>query len=180
MELRGGKCEPIYYHAKPNNEYVNPNFNKDNEKESYIISLDANSLYASVVCYKVPYSEPKFDHNIFKYNTEYILNLDRYGQHLFVFAIDIYYPKIFHYRDFGIPILCDQAIPLCDKNKTKKLMSTFYDKKNYTISLHMLKYCLEKGLKLKKIHYVIYAEQSDFMKPYIFFESWEKNWMFNK
>lgn len=31
----------------------------------------------------------------------------------------------------------------------------------------MLKYCLEKGLKFKKIHYVIYAEQSDFMKPYI-------------
>ena len=46
-------------------------------------------------------------------------------------------------------------------------MSTFYDKKNYTISLHMLKYCLKKGLKFKKIHYVIYAEQSDFMKPYI-------------
>ena len=87
------------------------------------------------MCYKVPYGEPKFDHNIFKYTTEYILNLDRYGQHLFAFVID---------------------------------MSTFYDKKNYTISLHMVKYCLEKGLKLKKIHYVIYAEQSDFMKLYIF------------
>ena len=43
-------------------------------------------------------------------------------------------------------------------------MSTCYDKKNYTISHHMLKYCLEKGLKLKKIHYVIYTEQSDYMK----------------
>ena len=31
----------------------------------------------------------------------------------------------------------------------------------------MLKYCLEKGLKLKKIHDVIYAEQSGFMKSYI-------------
>ena len=50
-------------------------------------------------------------------------------------------------------------------------MSTFYDKKNYTISLFMLKYCLEKGLKLKKIHYVIYAKQSDFMKPYINFNN---------
>ena len=28
----------------------------------------------------------------------------------------------------------------------------------------MLKYCLEKGLKLKKIHYVMYTEQSNFMK----------------
>ena len=48
-------------------------------------------------------------------------------------------------------------------------MSTFYNKKNYTISLHMLKYCLEKVLKLKTIHYVIYAEQASFMKPYIYF-----------
>ena len=28
--IRRGKCEPIYYHAKANNKYVNPNFNKYN------------------------------------------------------------------------------------------------------------------------------------------------------
>ena len=64
--IRGGKCEPIYYHAKANNKYFKPNFNKDNEEESYRISLDANSLYASEMCYKLPYDEPKFDHNISK------------------------------------------------------------------------------------------------------------------
>ena len=42
--IRVGKCELIYYHAKANNKYVSPDFNKDNEKQSYIISLDANSL----------------------------------------------------------------------------------------------------------------------------------------
>ena len=35
----------------------------------------------------------------------------------------------------------------------------------------MLKYCLEKGTILKKIHHVIYAKQSDFMKPYINFNN---------
>ena len=28
--IRRGKCEPIYYHAKANNKYVNPNFDKYN------------------------------------------------------------------------------------------------------------------------------------------------------
>ena len=86
--------------------------------------------------------------------------------------MDIHYPKKFHHIDSEFQVLCDQAIPLCDKNKTKKLVSAFHDQKNYTITLHMLKYCLEKGLKLtkKKSHYLIYAEQSDFMKPYVFFE----------
>ena len=51
--------------------------------------------------------------------------------------------------------------------RLKKLISSFYDKKSYTISVYILKYCLKKGLILKKIHNVIYAEQSDVMKPYI-------------
>ena len=50
-------------------------------------------------------------------------------------------------------------------------MSRFYDKKNFTISLHMLEYCLRKGLKLKNIHQVIYAKQSNYMKSYVSFNN---------
>ena len=140
--IRGGRCEPIYYHAKANNKYINPNFN--NEKES---------------------GEIKFDYNISNYTDAHILNLNPYGEYLFAFVIDIYYPKKLHDRDFEFPILCDQSIPPNDK--VKKLISTFYDKKNYTLSLHMLRHCLRKGLKLKKIYQVMYAKQSNFMKSYI-------------
>ena len=55
--IRGVRYEPIHYHAKANNKYVNPNFNS--EKESYIISLDANSLYTSAICYELQYGEIK-------------------------------------------------------------------------------------------------------------------------
>ena len=40
--IRRGRCEPIYYHAKANNKYVNPNFDKKRDKESYIVNLDEN------------------------------------------------------------------------------------------------------------------------------------------
>ena len=111
--IRGGKCEPIYYHANSNNKYVNPNFN--NEKESYIISLDPNSLYVSAMCYELQYGEIKFDCNIFKYTDEHILNLNPYGEYLHVSVVDIYYPKHLHERDFEFPILCEQSIPPNDK-----------------------------------------------------------------
>ena len=163
--IRGGRCEPINYHAKGNNKYVNLNFDKNKDEESYIVSLDANSLYSTAMCYKLPFGEPKFDNNISKYNIEYILNLDHYGNYCYIFVVDIRYPNKLQDRDNEFPILCDKFIPSGDN--TKKLMSTFY----YTISLYMLKYCLEKGLKLKKNHYVIYAEQSDFMKSYITFNN---------
>lgn len=91
--IRVGRCEPMYYHAKVNNKYVNPNFDKHKEKESYIISLDANLLYASAMCYKLPFGEPKFDNDVFKYTNEYILNLDPYGKYSFIFVVDIHYPK---------------------------------------------------------------------------------------
>ena len=138
--IRGGRCEPTYYHAKANNKYDNPNFDRNKENESYIISLDANSLYASAMCYKLLHGEPKFDNDISKHTSEYISKLDPHGKYLYVFIVDIHYPKKFHDRDFEVPILCDQSVPPNDK--VEKLMSTFYGKKNYTISLHMLKYCL--------------------------------------
>ena len=74
--ISGGRCERTYYHAKANNKYVNPNFDKEKDEESYIISLDANSLYASAMCYKLPFGKPKFDKDDTKYTVDYILNLD--------------------------------------------------------------------------------------------------------
>ena len=71
-----------------------------------------------------------------EYTNEHILNSNPYGEYLFVFVVDIHYPKKFHDRGLEFPISCEQSIPRNDQVKT--LMSTFYDKRNYT--LHMLKY----------------------------------------
>ena len=161
--VRGARYEPIYYHAKANNEYVNLNFTK--EKEWHIISLDAKLLYAPAMCYKLSFGEHNFRNDISRYTLEHILNLDENGNQCYIFVSDIHYPKTLHDRDYESPILYDQFIPSNDK--VKKLMPTFYDNKHYTISFCMLKYCLTKGLKLKKKHHVIYVNQSNFMEPYI-------------
>ena len=50
-------------------------------------------------------------------------------------------------KDFEFPLLCDQSIPPNDK--VKNLMSTFYDKKNYTISSHV-KILFKKRVKAKE------------------------------
>ena len=68
--IRGGRCEPIYYHAKANNKYVNPNFDKKKDEESHIVSLDTNSLYSTPMCYNLPYGEPKFDNSVSKYTLD--------------------------------------------------------------------------------------------------------------
>ena len=131
--MRGVRCEPIYYHAKANNEYVNPNFDKNKDEETSIVSLDTDSLYSTAICYKLPYGRPKFDNNISMYTIDYISNLDPHGEYCYDFVVDIHYPNKLHDRDNEFPILCDKFIPPGDK--TKKLMSTFYDKKKIILCL---------------------------------------------
>lgn len=109
------------------------------------------------MCYDLPFGEPKIDRKINKYTIEYIKRFGPYRKYCYILVVDILYPSRSYDRDFEYPILTDHDIP--PNSKTRKLMSTFYEKKNYNISLLMLKYSLEKGLILKKIHHIIYAEQ---------------------
>ena len=59
-----------YHFGEANNCFVNSNFNKTGDKESCIISWDANSLYSTAMGYKLPQGEPKFDNKLPKYTPE--------------------------------------------------------------------------------------------------------------
>ena len=61
--------------------------------------------------------------------------------------------------------LSDESCPL--KYSSKKLSATFYDRKNYLCHGMNLKYYLDKGLELVKIHRVISFQQEKFIEPYI-------------
>src|SRR5688572_14208677 len=50
-----------------------------------------------------------------------------------------------------------------------KLVPNLYSKYNSQVDYRYLKYCIEKGLKVTKVHKVISYLQSPWMKPYIDF-----------
>ena len=92
-----------------------------------------------------------------------IINTDE--DYFYIFVIDISFPKNMHDTFEEFPLLVDKGIP--PGNKTNKLMATLNDKKDYVISLHMLKFVLDKGYVLDETHAIIYAEQKAFMKLFI-------------
>ena len=55
--------------------------------------------------------------------------------------------------------------------KTSKLLLTLYDKETYVIHIRNLKYYLEEGLVLKKVHRCIKFDQSDWLKDWIVFNT---------
>ena len=63
---------------------------------------------------------------------------------------------------------------MCDKmkiNKVKKLVPNLKDKKNYVIHNQALDQVLKNGLVIEGIHRAIEFNQTDWMKPYIDFNT---------
>ena len=54
---------------------------------------------------------------------------------------------------------------------TPKLILSLYNKEKYVVHIRNLKYYLEKGLKLIKIHRCIKFSQKEWLKPYIEFNN---------
>ena len=69
-EIRGGICQAIHRHAKANNKYMK-NCNKD-IISSYLMYLDANSLYGWVMSRKLPMNGFKWVKNLFLFNESFI------------------------------------------------------------------------------------------------------------
>ena len=55
--------------------------------------------------------------------------------------------------------------------KINKFILNVMDKKRYILHIFALKFYLEHGLKLKKVHRTINFNQSNFLKPYIEFNT---------
>ena len=59
-------------------------------------------------------------------------------------------------------------------NEIAKLVPNFYDKERYVCHVKNLKYYIEKGLVVKKIHRVLQFKQSNWLKKYIDFNTTER------
>ena len=58
-----------------------------------------------------------------------------------------------------------------ENSKVEKLVPNLFDKKNYVVLFRNLKFYLDQGLKLIKIHRILQFEQSHWLKNYIDFNT---------
>ena len=158
--MRGGICHSIHRYAKANNKYMK-NYN-NNEESSYIQYLDANNLYGWVMSKKLPVNGFKWiDNN--EINEDFIKNYDENNDKVYIFEVDVKYPKKLHKLHSDLPFLPERM----EINKCKKLVCNLYNKKKYVAHISTLKQALTHGLKLKKVHRVTEFNQEAWLKPYI-------------
>ena len=161
--IRGGISMISNRYGEANNKYMKGGFNK-NEPSKYIMYLDANNLYGTAMCNKLP------THG-FKWMTGGELEKLYENQELHtwnktpcILEVDLKYPEKLHDSHNDYP-LCPEGVKC--KNNVEKLIPNLRDKKKYVLHYKNLIQCLKLGMKLTRIHRGIKFKESEWMKPYI-------------
>ena len=122
--IRGGICHSIYRHAKANNKYMEI-YDKNNES-SYIIYMDANSLYGYAMSKKLPVDGFEWVEDLCTIDEDFIKNYDEDSDVGYFIETDVEYPKELHTLHSDLPLIPERM----EVNKCKKLICNLYDKKN--------------------------------------------------
>ena len=185
--LRGGMTQCTYKKVEANNKYMNEEYDKS-KPSSYINYLDANNLYGLAMSKKLPYDD--FTWYFKKIDEKKIMNYNDEDETGFILEVDLAYPKEIHdlHKDYPLApeIMCVSESMLSEvqkdihrqyynhevkDEKTNKLILNAMNKKKYVLHISTLKFYLQHGLKLKKVHRAISFKQSHFLKPYIDFNT---------
>jgi hypothetical protein len=186
--IRGGISVISHRYSKAINKYIEHNVlvEEQNETKAYNMYYDCNQLYGTAMKNLLPYNDFKLiDLNVnLEYSTpDFIQTLDDEGEHGYFYLVDLDYPAELHDLHSDYP-LCPvrktvkktEFSPTTVKvmneyqlnyTATPKLCGTLEPKRNYLIHYRNLKFALQKGLKLIKVHAVIKFRQERWMADFI-------------
>lgn len=158
--IRGGLAQCSKRYSKANNKYL---INHQPDLPSkFLIYFDINNQYGWAMSEYMPYGGLQwvegnlndFDYDVPENNPEgYILE------------VDLNYPDTIHDSHSDLPFCPEHRTP--PNSKEKKLMATLYNKEHYILHYRNLQQAIKNGLILTKIHRVLKFKQSDWLKPYI-------------
>ena len=159
-----------------------PQFYNPSKPKSYMLYLDANNLYSKALSFKLAFSEYRWlsQDEINKLDFKMLPSEGDIG---YIVEADLIYPSDIHEQTADFPF-CLERMHITDemlskysldlKNKlglfdtrSKKLVGTMYDKKNYIIHSRLLSYFLNNGMKVTKIHKALAFYQKTWLKDYM-------------
>ena len=183
-QMRGGLCLLNTRYQKANNELVGY---KPRQPKNYIIPLDAVNLYGKILCMPLPLCNFSWLSRE-EIETFDILNTRPDSEVGYVIEADIDYPESCMELHRDLPLapehliltyehLSPYAKDLCDKLNLRgvypcrKLIPNFYPKRNYITHYLNLKFYVEQGLIIRKIHRIMSFTQKPFLRDYIEFNN---------
>ena len=183
--IRGGICCISHKHAIANNPLLGESYDAS-KPNSYIMYLDMNNLYGTAMCEPLPERDFDFllEDQIINFDVNTIPDDSPTG---YILEVDIDYPSHLHGVHSDFP-LCPQSLEvnpddlspytkfLASKlgikpGKCNKLIANLHSKGRYVLHYRNLKLYTRLGMVVTKIHRIISFTQSRWLKPYIDFNT---------
>ena len=187
--IRGGICHASVRYARANNKFMGPLYDPT-KPSSYILYVDANNLYGWAMSQPLPDDEYEWvssdDCQDAMAAFQDRASRDRwYDQEKhYIFEVDMDYPSELHDRDDDYPLAPEtmtiEATITGEKQHqlrakyygaacpfSRKLICSFLPKRKYVVHGHLLRFYLDRGMKLIKIHRAIRFTASPYFEPYI-------------
>ena len=183
--VSGGMCCISHKHAIANNPSLGDSYDAS-KPNSFIVYLDMNNLYGTAMCEALPEKDFDFllDDQIANFDVNSIPDDSTTG---YILEVDMDYPNHLHDGHSDFP-LCSQAFAvnpvdlypytksLASKldikpGKCNKLISDIRSKQRYALHYRNLKLYMRLGMVVAKIHRIISFTQSRWLKPYINFNT---------
>ena len=182
--IRGGVSMISKKYAKANNKYL-PNFNPS-KPSTNIILLDANNLYGWAMRQPLPTGNFKWltEDQVKDFDVMAIPFDSKTGYFL---EVDLDYPEHLHDKHSDYPLapenitvtnemLSPYSISLKQSleikgSSSRKLTPNLRGKSKYTVHYRALKFYLEQGMVLTKIHRIASFDQCAWLKSYIDFNT---------
>lgn len=152
------------------------------DKKGEVLYWDFNNLYGACLLLKLPLNQFEWlsveEVDVFDFDQDFD------GDYGYFVECDLKYPKHLHKLHSNLPLApeilevhfdnlspyAQSAILQTEGSKNyrdTKLMSTFHDRLGYVLHIKNLKFYLELGLELKKVHRILKFRQDYILKPYV-------------
>ena len=158
----------------------------------HLAYIDENNLYGNALRKPLPHSEFSWVEDLSEFTCDFILGLDEEGEWGYTFEVDLEYPPDIHDNTFDFPLAPESGEITLDMFSTfmhdfhqtlnpnkkyksyRKLLLTQLNRTHYFVHFAVLKFYLEMGLTLKKVHRVVKYKQKPWLKEYIDFNSQQR------
>jgi hypothetical protein len=179
--LRGGITMISKRYAEANNKYMEDAYNPT-KPSSYILYLDANNLYGYAMSQSLPYDEFTWMTDLECEQVDWLAQTADQDYGYFV-ECDLHYPDELHDLHDDYPLAPERMIVedhllsehqealreryAMSHTATSKLVPNFFDKKKMLLHYRNLKFYLQHGLVVTKMHRGIRFKQSKWLELYI-------------
>jgi len=175
--IRGGIATISKRYARANNPLVEGY--DPSKPTTYIIYLDANNLYGKAQSEPLPVGDFKFltDEEIEQLDLTTVADDSPTG---YIVECDLEYPEKLHELHSDYPLAPDHLKPTSEMlspfarnlrgdgwKSAEKLITNLRNKTNYVTHYRNLKFSVEQGLKITKIHKILSFTQRPWLKSWI-------------